>query len=74
MAENAPGKHYRKGITLIELFQMFPDDETAEQWFIQQRWGDGLRCARCEGDNVYDNAKHPTMPFYCRDCRKYFSV
>lgn len=31
MAKNAPGQHYRKGITLAELFQMFPDDVTAEQ-------------------------------------------
>ena len=26
MAKNAPGKHYRDGITLAELFQCFPDD------------------------------------------------
>ncbi len=74
MAENAPGKHYRKGITLIELFQMFPDDKTAEQWFIESRWPDGLRCAHCDGDNVGEYGKHPQMPFHCRDCRKFFSV
>ena len=34
MAQNAPGKHYRKGISLMKLFEMFPDDETAEQWFV----------------------------------------
>ena len=27
MAKKAPGKHYRKGISLIELYEMFPNDE-----------------------------------------------
>lgn len=38
MAQNAPGKHFREGISLIDLFKMFPDDKTAEQWFIKTRW------------------------------------
>lgn len=29
----APGKSYRKGITLMELAEMFPDEESALQWF-----------------------------------------
>ena len=29
----APGKAYREGISLIELFEMFPDDATATKWF-----------------------------------------
>ena len=74
MAQEAPGKHFRKGITLIQLFEMFPDDKTAEQWFIENRWSKGLRCAHCEGANVGEHGKHPQMPFHCRDCRKFFSV
>ena len=74
MAQQAPGKHYRKGITLAGLFQMFPDDQTAEKWFVETRWPDGIRCAHCESDNIKDNAKHPTMPFRCNDCKKQFSV
>ena len=27
---NAPGKAFRKGISLLELMRMFPDDETSE--------------------------------------------
>ena len=74
MAQSAPGKHFRKGITLMELFKMFPDDETAEEWFVDNRWPDGLRCAHCESDNVAEQGNHPQMPFHCRDCRKFFSV
>lgn len=74
MAHNAPGKHFRKGITLVELFKMFPDDETAEQWFIESRWPDGIRCTYCFDDNIKENATHPTMPFRCNCCNKLFSV
>ncbi len=73
MAGMAPGKHYRKGMTLIDLLKMFPDDEAAEQWFEESRWPDGVRCAHCGGEHVSE-AKHPTMKYWCKDCRKYFSV
>ena len=74
MARNAPGKHYRNGITLMELFQLFPDDETAEKWFVATRWEHGIRCAYCDSENVNTQAKHATMPYRCRDCKKRFSV
>ncbi|MCY3916200.1 MAG: IS1595 family transposase [Chloroflexi bacterium] len=74
MAQNAPGKHYRKGITLAKLFQIFPDDDTAEAWFIASRWPDGIRCPHCDSDRIKDNAAHATMPFRCNDCKKRFSV
>ena len=74
MATNAPGMHQRKGISLIQLFQMFPDDEAAEKWFIHTRWPDGMACPRCGSVNVNEKATHPTMPFRCRECVKYFSA
>jgi len=74
MAQKAPGKHYRKGITLARLFQMFPDDETAEAWFIKSRWPDGIRCPYCDSDKINDRATHKTMPFRCNGCKKRFSV
>ena len=74
MAKVAPGKHFRQGVTLVQLFQMFPDDATAEKWFVETRWSDGLRCAHCDGSNVGAKGNHPTMPYHCGDCRKFFSV
>ena len=38
MAYEAPGKHFRKGMSLIEIMRMFPDDATAEEWFVETRW------------------------------------
>ena len=72
--QSAPGKHYRKGLALSELFQMFPDDDAAEAWFIERRWPDGPRCPHCDCGNVQDGAKHKTMRFRCRGCRKRFST
>lgn len=43
MAYKAPGKSYRKGITLLELAAMFPDEEAARQWFEQMVWPNGER-------------------------------
>lgn len=76
MANNAPGKHYRKGLSLRDLTRLFPDDATAEQWFIDQRWPDGIRCPYCDSDNVQTGAKHKSMPFRCRAkaCGKRFST
>ena len=72
--QKAPGKSYRKGISLIDLWDMFPTDEAAERWFIKQRWPKGVQCAHCESGNVERYGGHPTMPFHCRACRKFFST
>ena len=53
---------------------MFPDDETAEVWFVEQRWPDGVRCPDCESANVQVRATRKPQPFRCRDCRKDFSA
>ena len=76
MARNAPGKHYRKGITLTALFDKFPTDAAAEAWFAEQRWADGPVCPHCGHDDVQTGCAHKTMPYRCRgrDCRKRFSV
>ena len=76
MAHEAPGKAYRKGISLIGLYRMFPDDATAEAWFARTRWPNGPACPYCGSTSVLSNAKHKTMPYRCREkgCRKRFSV
>ena len=77
MSYKAPGKHYRKGITLVEVFRMFPDDATAEQWFVNVRWPDGVQCPHCGSDSVQIKSSHKTMPFRCRnykECGKRFSA
>ena len=74
MATNAPGKHYREGMTFAQFFRRFPDDATAEAWFAESRWPDGPQCPHCGSERVQAKASHKTMPYRCRDCRKRFSV
>ena len=44
----APGKHYRKGMSLVEAVKKFSDESAAEAWFVEQRWPQGITCPRCE--------------------------
>ena len=74
MAHNAPGKHYRKGLSLVELTRKFPDNETAEKWFIETRWPTGVACPKCGSFNVQERKTRKPQPYRCRDCRKDFSV
>ena len=55
---------------------MFPDDDTAEQWFIEQRWNGVIACPACGSVNVQTDCKHKTMPYRCREreCAQKFSV
>ena len=76
MGHKAPGKAFRKGLTLVEIIRMFPDDATAEAWFARSRWPNGPACPYCGSVHVLDGAKHSTMRYRCREkgCRKRFSL
>ncbi len=71
---SGPGRSYRKGMTVVELLRMFPNDKAAEAWFEQQRWPEGRFCPDCGSlDTVQVKSRKP-MPYRCRDCRNHFSV
>ena len=76
MARKAPGKHFRKGMSLIEITRMFPDIKTSERWFEGQFWPDGPHCPHCGSLDVQSDIRHPTMTHRCRDCegRPMFSL
>ena len=73
MAQSAPGKAYRNGISIIELAGMFPDEQSAREWFEKERWG-GQRCCPHCGSVRTSEATHKKMPYRCKDCHSYFSV
>ena len=75
MTKRGPGRSEREGITLPELFRMFPDDAAAERWFEAQRWPNGDRfCPDCGSVRYSVIASRKPMPYRCKDCRKHFSV
>ena len=73
-ARKAPGKSYRKGISLIDAAQRFGDAAAAEAWFVARRWPEGIRCPYCGSDSVAVIANRKPMPYRCRACRQHFSV
>jgi transposase-like protein len=74
--KKAPGKSFREGVSLLKIMKMFPDDATAEKWFIETRWPDGVACVKCGSMNVAERKRKEDKPraYRCRDCRKDFSV
>ena len=73
MAHKAPGKAHRDGITLVQLADMFPDENSARQWFESRIWPDGRYCPQCGSTHTHE-ASHKDMPYRCTDCGAYFSV
>ena len=61
-------------MSLVAFFRKYPDDTAAEQHFINARWPDGIRCPRCDSDNIQERTTHKSMPHRCRTCRKFFSA
>ncbi len=74
VSRKGPGRAERKGLSLVQITRMFPDDEAAERWFVKTRWPDGIRCPRCDSDNVLTVKTGKPQPFRCRTCRQHFSV
>ncbi len=76
MAQKAPGKAHRKGISLKRLGEMFPDDEAARKWLEAHIWPQGPHCPHCGSFNVQCGIKHKSMTHRCRDCdnRPQFSM
>ena len=72
----AHSKNHRKGLSLLDLMNLFPDEASAEKWFHEIRWPNGPCCPHCGSLDVQTGAKHKTMTHRCRDCPKkpFFSL
>ena len=73
MAKKAPGKSHREGLTIVELMDMFPTETAATEWFESTIWPNGRHCPKCGSERTRE-ASHKKMPYWCTDCRSYFSV
>ena len=69
-----PGKSHRKGISLLELQDIFPDEKSATKWFESILWPEGRCCGHCGAMNTKKVKSRKPMPYWCPDCRSYFSV
>ena len=74
MTQKAPGKHYRKGLSLIEAVKQFSDEREVESMFVRNRWPNGVACPKCGSVNIQERTTRKPQAYRCRDCRKDFSV
>jgi transposase-like protein len=59
-------------ISVCQLFEMFPDQETARVYLESRLWPNGVRCPFCEGRERITARKNG---FYrCNPCKKDFTV
>ena len=70
--QKAPGRSDRLGITLFEAVQRFGSPADAEKWLIDQRWSDGVRCPRCNNDQVapWNHPKSDLRHWRCKKSQK----
>ena len=68
MAQKAPGKAHRKGLTLLQVAGIFSTEEKADAWIAKRRWPHGPHCPKCGSFNVQSGIAHKTMTHRCRDC------
>ena len=74
MAQTDTGRAHGKGITLSELMDLFPDEDSAERWFASIFWPGGVRCPACASGNIQTRPTGKPQPYRCRRCRKDFSA
>ena len=73
MPKKGPGRVERKGISWEELFDLFPNEQAAERWWVASRWPNGIGCPICGSMNIQHRRTRKPQPYRCRSCRYDFS-
>ena len=63
----------RKKLSIFQVAGMFPDDDIAEQWFIETRWPNGVECPVCGSEKVSERTTKKKS-WRCKSCHKDFST
>ena len=74
MASKQSDKSSREGMTVVELMEMFPTEEAAVAWFEECLWPVERHCGKCGSLRTREVPNAKPMPYWCTDCRSYFSV
>ena len=61
-------------MSLTELMAMFPTEDAATKWFEDVLWAGERCCGKCGSVETREVPKRKPMPYWCPDCRSYFSV
>ena len=63
-----------RAISIIELMELVPNEDVAVAFFEEKRWKNQLYCPRCGSLDASPVRSRKPMPYWCGDCRSYFSV
>ena len=63
-------------LSIIELFNLFPNERAARKWLEEVRWDNMRFCPNpdCGSYGTHRVLNETPMPYHCSACRKYFSV
>ena len=61
-------------LSIIQITRKFPDNKSAEQWFIKERWKNGVECPHCESKRISEREVNGKNVYRCKDCRRSFST
>ena len=67
-------KNKVKTISLFELMQMYPIEESTYEYFEKNRWGDTPVCVKCGCDHKITKQKNYKKGYWCGECREYFTA
>ena len=59
-------------ISVFEFMQMFPDEQTAREWFEEKRWQGSPVCVHCTAGRAYKTSRQGV--YKCCSCRRDFTV
>ena len=59
-----------KQLSIAEFDRMFPDEASCKDYFVNQRWPNGVRCPRCSNEKVYEAGGKKPWHWACHKCGK----
>ena len=60
--------------SLLDCMDRFSTEEAATRWLERVVWPEGRFCGHCGGTRTREAPNARPMPYWCPDCRRYFSV
>ena len=60
-------------LSLFDMTQKFPDEQSAIDYLSEILWKDGVVCGYCKSKNVKERISKPNF-YHCNDCKKDFSI
>ena len=73
MFHNSSGRSHGEGRALVQMMDIFSDEDAAIKWFESVIWADVRNCSKC-GSRRSCGFSDNEMPQWCSDCQSFFSV